>query len=115
MFNIEALQAYGADTQEGLTRCFGNEAFYLKLVKMILDEKSFGNLKDALDNNDLDKAFEAAHALKGVVANLSLTPIFTPASEITEHLRAREEMDYAPLLEEIFAQKEKLEELINSD
>ena len=32
---IEQLKAYGANTDEALGRCFGNEAFYFKLVNMV--------------------------------------------------------------------------------
>jgi HPt (histidine-containing phosphotransfer) domain-containing protein len=112
MLNIDALKEFGADVEDGLTRCFGSEEFYLKLVAMITEEKSFGLLKEALEQHDLDAAFEAAHALKGVTANLSLTPILNPAMEITEHLRLREEMDYEPLLKEILEQKETLDKIV---
>ena len=56
-------------------------------------------LKKALANDDLDKAFQAAHALKGVLANLSLTPLFDIDFEITELLRNRTKMDYSEYLE----------------
>ena len=77
MITVEKLNNFGANTAEGLARCFGNEALYLKLVATIPGEASFGKLKDALAEKNLKAAFEAAHALKGVLANLSLTPIYT--------------------------------------
>lgn len=113
MLTIETLKEYGADTDEGLGRCFNNADFYLKLVATIPAEPSFDNLKNAIKNNDLDTAFEAAHALKGVLGNLSLTPILIPIQEITELLRARTETDYTPLLDEIFKQWDLLKELCN--
>ena len=108
MLSIEKLREYGADVDEGLTRCLGNEAFYLQLCGMMLKDDNLQKLEEALAANDLDKAFEAAHALKGVAGNLSLTPIYEPASEITELLRAGTETDYEPLLATI---REKLEQL----
>ena len=36
MLTIEALNAYGADTQAGLRRCLGDESFYLGLVEMLV-------------------------------------------------------------------------------
>ena len=111
MLTIERLNAYGADTREGLARCFGKEAFYLRLVGMVPGDKNFARLSDALGAGDLDAAFEAAHALKGSVGNLSITPIQKPVIEITEHLRAREQMDYGPLLGEITDQYKKLCEI----
>lgn len=108
MITVEKLKAFGANTEEALTRCFGNEALYLKLVATIPAEAKFETLRQAIASNNLDAAFEAAHALKGVLGNLSLTPLYTPMVELTEHLRARETMDYTPLLDQILAKKAEL-------
>ncbi|MCR4856513.1 MAG: Hpt domain-containing protein [Erysipelotrichaceae bacterium] len=59
----------------------------------ILSEASFDDLSRALEADDLDGAFKAAHALKGVSGNLSLTPLYEKVSEITELLRAKTQMD----------------------
>lgn len=111
MLTLEVLKDYGANVEEGIERCMGNEDFYLKMVIMMLDEDSANRLKDAIDVHDLDKAFETAHALKGVASNLSLGPISGPAIEITELLRARTEMDYTELTETICAQWDRLRAL----
>ena len=109
--NIETLKNFGADTDEGLGRCFGMEDFYLKLVKTVPDEGNFDRLAEAVRANDLDTAFECAHALKGVLGNLSLTPIYTPVSEMTEQLRAHAQADYSAELDEILRQRELLRQL----
>ena len=111
MITIEKLNNFGADTADGLRRCYGAEALYLKLVAMAPAEKSFDALKTALDKNDLDAAFEAAHALKGVLGNLSLTPMYEKASQMTELLRARTQTDYAPLLNELLDMRDTLAQL----
>ncbi|MBQ9264365.1 MAG: Hpt domain-containing protein [Clostridia bacterium] len=87
MMTLEALQAYGADTEAGLARCMGMKDFYLRLVKMELADGNFDALATALNAGDMKAAFEAAHALKGAVGNLALTPLYTPIYEITELLR----------------------------
>ena len=97
MFTVEQLQAYGADTAEGLKRCMNMPDFYLRLVGMVAKDEHLAQMKEAIAAGDLDAGFEAAHALKGVLANLSLTPVLNPVSELTENLRARREMDYAML------------------
>ena len=109
--NIETLKNFGADTDEGLGRCFGIEDFYLKLVNTVPDEGNFDRLAEAVRANDLDTAFECAHALKGVLGNLSLTPIYTPVSEMTEQLRAHAQADYGAELDEILRQRELLRQL----
>ncbi|MBR0474216.1 MAG: Hpt domain-containing protein [Erysipelotrichaceae bacterium] len=111
MLTIEGLREFGADVEEGLGRCFGQEEFYLTLVGMVLEEKNFDVLQQAIKDRDLDKAFEAAHALKGVLGNLSLTPVLKPVEEITELLRSRTDTDYEPLLQEILNKKNVLVEM----
>lgn len=114
MMTVESLKAYGANTEEGLGRCFNNEAFYLRLVGMGLADANFDRLKDALAAQDAKAAFEAAHALKGSIGNLALTPIFNPVSELTEKLRGQSAVtDVATLADEVFAQLEKARALLN--
>lgn len=108
MITIETLKEFGADVNEGLARCLNKEDFYLKMVNMGISDPRFVTLKDVLASKDLDAAFEQAHALKGVLGNLALTPIFEPVSEMTELLRARTDTDYMPLYDKMKAQYDKL-------
>lgn len=101
MLTIQGLKEFGANTEEGLQRCMGNEAFYLRFVGMVTGDAGFEKLYSSIEAGDLKNAFEAAHALKGVLGNLSLTPIYDPVCEITEHLRAGEEMDYTEYVDKI--------------
>ena len=112
MINIDVLKQFGADTDDGLSRCMGNEAFYFKLIGKVVEDKNFQALEDAVAAKDLDKAFEAAHSLKGVLGNLALTPIYEPVHEITELLRKRTDIDYVPYLEKIKAKKDELNGLL---
>ena len=93
MITIAALREYGANVDEGLARCMNSEDFYLKMVNMAVTDKKVYDLEKALDDHDLEKAFEIAHSMKGMYANLSLTPLVTPVNEMTELLRSRTEMD----------------------
>ncbi|MBO5999491.1 MAG: Hpt domain-containing protein [Lachnospiraceae bacterium] len=111
MLTIDSLKAFGADTDDGLGRCMGNESLYLRLAGIILQDPGFDTLRKAIEENDLDTAFEAAHALKGALGNLSLTPIYEPVCEITELLRGRTETDYAPLVGKILEGRDRLKEL----
>lgn len=111
MLTIDTLRAYGANVEEGLTRCMGMEGFYLGLVGKIRNDNHVRRLEESVRAGDLDSAFEAAHALKGVLANLALTPLLQPVQEITELLRGGTQTDYAPLLEEIAARKNELASL----
>lgn len=111
MLTIDNLREIGVKPEDGLKRCMDNEEFYLTLVKTVPGDDKFQRLQEALEQQDLDTAFEAAHALKGVLGNLSLTPLSEPVMEITELLRSRTEMDYTPLLTKIMEQRDILAKL----
>lgn len=111
---VDDLKRFGANTEEGIHRCMGNENFYLRLVKMMPKDQNFGILYDSIEKGDLDSAFEAAHALKGALGNLSITSLYDPVLNITELLRARTSMDYAPLVAEIKSKHAELEKLCES-
>ena len=111
MITIEDLRRYGANVEEGLSRCLNNEGFYLRMVGKALDDNHFEQLKESVEKNDLQGAFEAAHALKGIFGNLSLTPLFDPVSEITELLRNKADVDYLSYLQKIEKEFLELKEL----
>lgn len=108
MITIGSLKAFGANTEEGLARCMGNEALYLKLVGVMLADKNFDKLKSAIEAENLDEAFEAAHALKGALGNLALTPLYEKAASLTEFLRNRAEADYRGLVSDLLASRDSL-------
>lgn len=84
---IECYKQIGGDYENAINR-FKNEALIKRFLPMFLNDPSFSELKDALENGDVQTAFRAAHTLKGVCANLSLAKLCDTASEITELLRA---------------------------
>ena len=101
MLTVKALQELGVNTQEGLARCLNNEQFYFRLVDKAIKDTSFEKLKEAVEAGDYKTGFELAHGLKGVIGNLSLTPVYKPVCEITELLRERTGTDYSKYLDEI--------------
>ena len=109
MLTIDVLKASGADVESGLARCMGMEDFYLSLVTKALQDKNFDVLKERVTAKDYDAAFEAAHALKGVLGNLSLEPMYGFICEITELLRARSDVDYAPYMTKLYEKKAELD------
>lgn len=108
MITIDSLKEYGANVEEGLARCLNKEDFYLKMVNLGLADERFEKLGDILAAKDLDAAFEAVHALKGVIGNLALTPLYEPINKMTELLRARTDTDYSALCAEVKAQRDKI-------
>lgn len=58
-----------------------------KFLRMFPNDQSFSELCAAMENEDYESAFRAAHTLKGVCANLGIERLRIKASEITEALR----------------------------
>ena len=112
MITIEKLEEFGVDTKEGLTRCMNNQTFYFKMLKMGLANDQFEKLESALAANNFEEAFEAAHALKGVLGNLALTPIYKPLAEMTEMLRAKKDADYVEMYKPVLDLRNQLLEMV---
>ena len=111
MITMEALNTFGAKTEEGLARCLGEESFYLTLVDSAITDEQIKVLIGQIKEGNLEAAFETSHALKGIYANLSLTPLYDTVYKLTEHLRAKEQMDYTPLTGTLLSNMQELMKL----
>ncbi len=108
---IDSLKAFGANIDEGLERCMGMEDFYIEMIELGINDKLFDELGPLLEAEKLDEAFETVHALKGVIGNLALTPLYSTINELTEHLRSRDKMDYKPLYDKLISQRDEIKKL----
>ena len=108
---IDSLRDFGANVDEGLERCMGMEDFYIEMIELGLSDERFENLGQNLEIGNLDEAFENVHALKGVLGNLALGPLYQTVCEMTEHLRNRELIDYKPLYDKLIEQRNQIKEL----
>lgn len=75
------------DTQLGLSRAGGCLPLYLRFLKRFPEDGSFNDLLRALERGDLQTAFLSAHTLKGLCAQLGITPLSQAASALCERLR----------------------------
>ena len=76
------------DVDGGLQRIRGNKKLYTRMLKMLLVSEEFAKLKAALDADDYDNGEKAAHAIKGVTGNLSLTALFDNSVELMQQLKS---------------------------
>ena len=72
-----------------------------KFLAMLVRDNSFDQLKTALQQEDYETAFRAAHTLKGVLLNLSLTAQAEVISEVLRKQQADEKI--GPLFEQASA------------
>ena len=95
-------EAYGGDYDVTMSRFMGKETLYMKILGMMFQDENLKKLGTAIEENDLDAAFEAAHTLKGVAGNLGLTPFYDSVCRIVQPIRNQEEReDYARMYQEI--------------
>ena len=101
--------ANGMDHENTMKRFVGNQGMYLKMLDVFLADSSMGTLKAALGEGDLNGAFEAAHALKGMAGNMGLSRLYEAVCAITEPLRAGESgADYPGLFLAVQGEFEKV-------
>ena len=108
MITFETLKEFGIDPKDGLARCMNKEEFYFKMLKLGLANEYFDTIEEALAAKDKKAGFEAAHALKGIVGNLALAPMYKPLSELTELLRKDADGDYLSIYKPVKEMRDKL-------
>ncbi len=90
----ECYAAIGGNYEEAFNRLRSDDRL-IKFLNKLPDDPTFGMLEGALDTGDAELAFRAAHTLKGVGLNLSLTDLYESASALTESLRGKTVIDAA--------------------
>ena len=99
----ECYEAMHGDYEDIFSR-LRNNALIIKLVKKFESDQSYAELKQGLADKDVEKAFRAAHTLKGICLNLGFDNLFAPSQELTEKLRGATTIEGT---DELFAAVEK--------
>lgn len=87
MDTTEAIQnAQVIDYADAMDRFGDNEALYKRLAGKFTADTHFAELEEALECNDIDAAYRAAHSLKGVAGNLSFSQLYQLASIVSKAL-----------------------------
>ncbi|MCM1307145.1 MAG: Hpt domain-containing protein [Butyrivibrio sp.] len=111
---ISVLKENGVDTDGALERFMNNAAMYKKFLGKFANDPNYEALKTAVEAGDCQKAFTAAHTLKGVCSNLSLTPLFEAVAKQTELFRADKFDEGAALMPQVDEAYRKMSDLIAS-
>ena len=84
----ECYEAIGGNYEDVLGRLH-SEALIRRFTLKSLEDQSYIQLKQALENENFEDAFRSAHTLKGVCQNLSFDRLYEVSHELTELLRDR--------------------------
>ena len=85
---ISRLEAWGCNVQEALERFVDDKDLYVMCMNLFVEDASFEALGAAIQSQNYEAAFEAAHTLKGVAGNVSAGPLFQTIESLTDKLRA---------------------------
>ena len=99
----QCYESMGANYEEVESRLRTEERIKKFLLK-VLNDKSYDLLCTSIEQNNMEEAFRAAHTLKGISQNLSLTALYHSSSALSEKLKAKE---YDKEAEEMFEQLKK--------
>ena len=89
----ECYKRIGGDYKQ-ISNALGSENIVKKFLLKLIDEETHLALDKALENNDYKEAFRAAHTIKGICLNLSLTRLFIYVNPLTEALRNQDSLNY---------------------
>jgi len=78
------------NTDEGLKRVMNNKKLFSTLLSKFKNDTNLEKIEAAIGEADMESAKNAAHTLKGLVANLSLTELFKQVQELELQLKAGE-------------------------
>ncbi|NCC67445.1 MAG: Hpt domain-containing protein [Clostridia bacterium] len=100
---INMLRDWGCDTDCIGGRFLGNEDFFLQMLQLGIADKNYPALQNAVCTGNVNDAFVYAHALKGTLGNLGITPAYELVSAMLEPLRhgdgSRMEADFRAFAE----------------
>lgn len=86
---LEILENWHCDVAGAMRRFLNDESLYSLCLKQMMTDENFDTLGTALRENDTVAAFERAHALKGIIANMGITPLYDQVVLIVEPLRQK--------------------------
>lgn len=75
------------DLDSAKERFMANEELYKRFLFEFPERTLYADLKQCLEEGNVDEAFEVAHRMKGVVENLSLNAFGKLTREVVEILR----------------------------
>lgn len=108
---IEELKNKGCNMEETLARFLDNEDFYEEYLVEMLNDVEFENLGKAIETHNVKDGFASAHTLKGVIANMGITPMYETVCKIVEPFRAGNEDGVAEAYKELLKEREEYRDL----
>ena len=110
----ERLKEAGIDVPNALERFMGNETLLERFLKKFLDDTNYEKLAAAIAAGQQEAALTAAHTLKGISGNLSMTELFALLTEQVAAFRGNDWNRAVEMMPEITKTYETLSAAINA-
>ncbi len=108
------LESAGIDVSDLLDRLMGNMTLISRFCKRFPEDVNYQRMIDGIEAGDVESAFQGAHSLKGVCANLSMKSLLQALSPVVEKLREGELDGVKELLPAVDIEYNKVVEAIRS-
>lgn len=96
----ECYRVLGGSYSDVLARLI-DDKMITKYLNKFTEDTSYRDIFAALENNDCETAFRAAHTLKGICLNLGLENLYKAAYKVTEALRQKTDETTLEMLDEL--------------
>lgn len=108
MSMLDELKALDVNVDEALQRFMNKAELYEKMLKKLPPMMNGKQVLEAIGAGNIDGAIETAHTMKGVLGNLSVTPLYQAYTDIVALLRSNEPDEAKKILEDSFPVEEKI-------
>ncbi len=104
----------GVNLETAMNRFMGNEDLLVQFLKRFPDDPNYGLLVKTMGEKDYEGAFQAAHAMKGLIGNLSLDSLSEVVCREVEFLRHGEYSDAEEHFPEVVTEYERVAALLGT-
>lgn len=95
-----------------------NDDMVRRFIKRFVNDNTYSELLCAIEKGDIKASFEAAHKLKGIVANLAFSELYKVTSLLCDQLRnldAQADIELVDELKSAYEEVIKQEELLDNN
>ena len=114
-YKEELINEAGFKYEDALMRFLNREDMLEKFLLKFLDDPSYANILKSYADGDREGTGHAAHALKGVAANLGLEKLRAASEKLQKTALTPDGGDIAPLYDDVVVAYECCERIIKSN
>ena len=111
---MDELKDLGVNVDEALKRFMNNSSLYERMILKLTSAVKELEVMPYLESGNYEKALENSHTLKGIMGNMSVTPLYNAYKDILILLRDNKTEEAKDILEKVLPIQEKIISCINN-